>query len=456
MPVEAWRELVSSKVGVIREIAPQGRGAEEAVPPYLHTATLSNFDFRTAEKSERIAAGKGRTEGEAIASAIAEAIERYCAFQWDGARTFLAVQDALETPSISPSDCVLFNERQYALEDWRTVRWKPADPITWMMGVELPEATPVALPASLVYLVTPPPRIEDFFVPATSNGMAAGPTLSAAVFGGLCELIERDALMIAWMNRLPSIEIDLAGSGGLARDIARHYAGIGVEIRAFLLPTDLPASVVMAVSFDPDPRKPAQVVGMGCHLDPAIALVKAVFEMCQGRPAEARRFVDKPPQGRLARYEDVKTLDDHSAFAALRERRDEFAFLWEPLRARAISATDRTDLTVNVAGGGNVRRPIQDLANPSRGDVDLDLDYCVRALRALDVRVAYADLTLPDVAPFGIHAVRVLASHLQPIHFGHDTARLGGRRLFDVPQRLGFADRPRTEADLNPCPHPMA
>ena len=434
MPVEAWRELVSSKVGVIREIAPQGRGAEEAVPPYLHTATLANFDFRTAEKSERIAAGKGRTEAEAIASAIAEAIERYCAFQWDGARTFLAVQGALETPSIGPSDCVLFNERQYALEDWRTVRWKPADPITWMMGVELPDATPVALPASLVYLVTPPPRIEDFFVPATSNGMAAGPTLSAAIFSGLCELVERDALMIAWMNRLPATEIDIAGSGGMARDIARHYAGFGVEVRAFLLPTDLPASVVMAVSFDADPRKPAQVVGMGCHLDPAVALVKAVFEMCQGRPAEARRFVDKPPQGRLARYEDVRTLDDHSAFAALRERRDEFAFLW--------------------ANGAT--RAIQDLANPSRGDVDLDLDYCVRALRALDVRVAYADLTLPDVAPFGIHAVRVLATHLQPIHFGHDTARLGGRRLFEVPQRLGAADRPRTEADLNPCPHPMA
>ena len=130
----------------------------------------------------------------------------------------------------------------------------------------------------------------------------------------------------------------------------------------------------------------------------------------------------------------MKTLDDHSAFAALRERRDEFAFLW---------------------ANGAVR-PIQDVANPSRGEVDLDVDYLVRALRALDVRVAYADLTLPDVAPFGIHAVRVLASHLQPIHFGHDTARLGGRRLFEVPQRLGFADRPRTEADLNPCPHPMA
>jgi ribosomal protein S12 methylthiotransferase accessory factor len=94
--------------------------------------------------------------------------------------------------------------------------------------------------------------------------------------------------------------------------------------------------------------------------------------------------------------------------------------------------------------------------NPSSGDVDRDLDICVAALRALGLRVAYADLTLPDVAPYGIHAVRALVSELQPVHFGHDMTRLGGRRLFEVPQKLGFADHPRTEADLNPCPHPLA
>ena len=434
MATERWMAFVSPKVGVIREIAPQGRGAEEPVPPYLYTATLSHFDFRTADKSERIAAGKGRTEPEAIASAIAEAIERYCAYQWDPARTFLAARDTLEVPSISPAECVLFAERQYMLPGWRTVRWREADAVTWMMGVELTGARPVALPAGLVYLVTPPPRAEDFFVPASSNGMAAGSSLSGAVYSGLCELMERDALLITWMNRLPAVEIDLHGSPGTGRDLAIHFAAFGVVVRAFLLPTDLPAAVVMAVSFDDDPRKPAQVIGMGCHTDPGVALTKAIFEMCQGRPAEARRFVDKPPRGRLVKYEDVKTLDDHSAFASLPENRDEFAFLW--------------------ASGD--RRRIQDVPNPSSGDLERDLAYCVEALGALGSRVAYADLTLPDVSPYGIHAVRVLATGLQPVHFGHDMTRFGGRRLFEVPQRLGVADRVRTEADLNPCPHPLA
>jgi len=87
---ERWRDLISPKFGVIRSIGPQARGGDEPSPPHLYTATLSNFDFRSADKSERISAGKGRTEAEAMVSAVGEAVERYCAFQWDPYRTFLA------------------------------------------------------------------------------------------------------------------------------------------------------------------------------------------------------------------------------------------------------------------------------------------------------------------------------------------------------------------------------
>jgi ribosomal protein S12 methylthiotransferase accessory factor len=239
---------------------------------------------------------------------------------------------------------------------------------------------------------------------------------------------------MTWMNRLPALEIDLSRSGSAAANITRHYQRFSVEVRAFLMPSDLPGAVVMALSLDPDPSRPAQVIGMGCHLDPAVALIKALYEMCQGRPSEARRFADKSPRGRLTGYEDVRTLDDHSAFLSLPERRTEFEFLW--------------------AHGTKIG--IEELPDRASGDSERDLDLCARALTSLGCRVAYVDLTLPDVAPYGIHAVRTLATGLQPVHFGHRTERLAGRRLFELPQQLGFADRPRTTDDLNPCPHPLA
>jgi ribosomal protein S12 methylthiotransferase accessory factor len=434
MATDWWAELVSSKVGIVKSLAAQARGSDEPVPPYLHTATLSNFDFRTAEKSERIAAGKGRTESEAIASAVAEAIERYCAYHWDPFRTFVAPWSAVRDRAISPDDCVLYSDAQYATPEWRTVHWSEEQEVSWIEGIELPGGQSVILPAGLVFLVTPPPRPEDFFVPSSSNGLAAGTTLVAAALGGLYELMERDALLIAWMNRLPATEIDLQRAGPAAAQIARHFQRLAVRVRAFLMPSDLPAAVVMAVSFDSDPARPSQVIGMGCHLDPQVAVMKALYEMCQGRPSEARRFADNPPHGRLTRYEDVRTLDDHSAFASLPQQRGEFDFL-------AASGA--------LVGTGELR-------SAATGDAERDLLFTADALTALGCRVAYVDLTLPDVAPFGIHVARAIATGLQPVHFGHGTERLGGRRLFELPEKLGLADRVRTIADLNPCPHPLA
>ena len=57
-----------------------------------------------------------------------------------------------------------------------------------------PAAGLVAVPASLVYLVYPVSRAEDSFAPATSNGLAGGPSLSAAILSGLSELIESATL----------------------------------------------------------------------------------------------------------------------------------------------------------------------------------------------------------------------------------------------------------------------
>lgn len=431
---ERLRELVSSRVGLIREIAPQGRNADEPTPPYLYTATLSNFDFHAASKTDRMAAGKGVTRDEAIASAIGEATERYCAYHWDPQRTYLAKLADLKCRSINPQSCVLYSERQYATWDWPYARWTAEQEVAWINGVDVCDGTPVALPASLSYLVFPPPRLEDYFAPSTSNGLAAGETLASAALGGLCEVMERDAMLIAWMNRLPAVELQFDDSPGLAGRLYRHYAHFGVNVRAFLMPSDLPAATVMAISFEEDPSRPANVAGLGCHPDPNIALRKALFELCQGRPAEAARFVTKPPKGRLNQYEDVHTLDDHSAFMSQLDRRSEFAFLWQT---------------------GEKKR-VDELPNRSTGDPAQDLERCAVELAAKDHRAAFVELTTPDLVDYGVHVVRVIVPELQPVHFGHGQERLGGRRLFTLPQQLGFAAGARSESDLNPCPHPLA
>jgi ribosomal protein S12 methylthiotransferase accessory factor len=401
------------------------------VPPHLYTSTLAHFDFRLAPRQERLNGGKGRTEEEAKLSALGEAVERYCAYHWDPTRTWVGLP---ESGAITPSDCVLFTEEQYCLDSWRYRRWTSETETTWIRGVELPSGNAVALPAALVYLIQPMPRVEDQYVSVTSNGLAAGPTLTRAILGGLYEVIERDALMVTWLNRLPATEIQIPEGGCHSASIIRHYHRFGVTVRLLKLATDQLPAVVMAVADETDPTRPARVIGMGCDIDPILACDKAVFELCQARPSEASRFRETPPAGRILAYKDVVDLDDHPAFHSLSKNLHEFDFLTASARK-----TTLVEMDTQVSG-----------------DEETVLSRIVDRLHDTGARVAFADITTSDVASAGFHVVRAIATGLQPIHFGWGEARLGGQRLFNAPMAWGLANRPSAPYTLNPCPHPLA
>ncbi|PYS83692.1 MAG: bacteriocin biosynthesis protein SagD [Acidobacteria bacterium] len=426
-------ELVSPKVGVIRSLTKVARGVEEPNPPVMYQAVLSHFDYRMAPQVERSAAGKGRTDSEAIRAALGEAVEHYCASHINKETTKLASREELPD-AVAPPECVLYSDAQYARQKFPYHRWQPQDALTWTPMLELPTQREVFAPAQLVYLNFTAQREEDFLTAITSNGLAAGPNLEFAILNGLYESVERDGFLITWMNKLPAPGVDFSGANGLAQSIKAHYVQHGTEIRVFNVSTDIPIYVMMAVALDKTGEGPAVLVGLGCHLDPQVALTKSLLEVCQVHPGEVSRYREQPPAQRLRSYEDVRTLEDHSAFLTVPERIGECSFLLD---------------------NGRVQ-PIEELPNRSQGSAAADLQTCVDALMRAGCRVLYADLTTPDMADYGFRVVRTIVTGLQPIHFGYGEERLGGRRLFEVPHIMGHAAGVRGESDLNPCPHPLA
>ncbi|MEO8129960.1 MAG: YcaO-like family protein [Bryobacteraceae bacterium] len=430
--VEGLLDLVSPRTGVIKKLTRVRRGADEPPNTILYHAQLSNFDFRKAASDERMTAGKGLTESDAMGGAIGEAIERYCAYHSDAARVRRAKRSELDGPSLGPGDLVLYSPAQCARAGFPYLEWNDGNEIGWLPARELPGTGEVWLPAFLVYLNYAGQDGADSYCAPTSNGLAAGPTLDQAILSGLCELAERDGFLAHWMNRLPAPEVEFEGGAG--GEIRAHYRKFGIETRVFNISTDLPMTVMMAVSLGDGQRDPAALVGLGCHLDPEIALRKSLFEICQIRPGEVRRFRDEGAGRNLKEYSDIRTLHDHSAYLMLPERLHELAFLLE----------------------GGRKQKLSDLPNLSSGNPADDLQTAVTGLNRAGRRVAYAELTTADVRPYGIHAVRTLVDQLQPMHFGYGEERLGGRRLFELPRILGYRKETATPADLNPCPHPLA
>jgi ribosomal protein S12 methylthiotransferase accessory factor len=427
--IERLLELVSERVGLVRQLSRVMRAADEPQPPVLYAATLSNFDFKRAPPIERGAAGKGITESEAIGGAIGEAVERYCASHVDRQRLYRTPLGEAPAGAILPQDCTLYSEAQYRRPGFPHMRPTPELAIDWVRATELPDGRETWVPAVAVYMHGNTVMPGDALFTPSSSGLAAGTSVVEAVRSGLCELIERDAFLVMWMNRLAVPELAVDAHDDVLAGIVGHYACFGVELRLFDLTTDVGIPVVMALALAGDTAGPAAVVGLGCHLDPQVAALRAAFEVCQVRPSQMRR-----QNARTLAASEVRGIEDHSAFFAQRASLPELDFLLQ----------------------GGRRRRLADLGSLAKADAGTDLATCVAALRKIGCRVAYAELTTADLAGYPIHVVRTLATGLQPIHFGDGLARLGSARLYEAAARMDPGHPPGNEDSLNPCPHPLA
>jgi ribosomal protein S12 methylthiotransferase accessory factor len=423
-------DLVDPRVGIIRSCNRVPKARDEPSRPFVYQAILSNFDFRQAP-AERIATGKAMDEMAAVRGAIVEALERYCAFQGMPEALVRARAEDLGAPAIAPDELVLYSSRQYEAPGFPHRRPDADDELTWVRATEVDTGRELYAPASLVYMGFAGSRGDEAFAPSTSNGLAGGPDLAAAVVGGLYELIERDAFMITWLNRLPAPRIDVSSIEGPASEIARHYRRLGVELIAFDLTTDVGVPVVMAVTLDRAGNLPAVSVGLGCHASARMALERAATEVVQIRGGTVPAFRSGQPPRRIERYEDVKTIEDHGMFAAAPEYLSELDFLLH----------------------ADTSRPLDE--DPAERGAEQELAACAERLRAAGCTVAFVDLTLPDVDAVGVRIVRAIATGLQPIHFGFGEERLGGSRVFAVPRLLGHRTTDSDETELNLCPHPL-
>lgn len=424
-------DLVDPRVGIVRSSRRLPKDRREPSRPMVYQATLCNFDYR-AGPDERTANGKGTTDADAERGAIVEALERYCASQARPDELVFGTAASLDGPAIAPHELVLYSEHQYEAPGFRYRRPATGEPLTWIRATMLGSGQTVYVPAALVYLNFAGDGERELFAQMTTNGLAGGEGLERAVLAALYELVERDAFVIAWLNRLPAARIDFPDTAGVAAEIRRHYRRFGIETLAFDLTTDVGISVVMGLAVDRSGNFPAASVGLACNLSPQVALDRALMEVAQLRAGFVPRYRVEPPA--LRRYEAVRTIEDHAALAALPEHLGAFDFLLEAAGSRSLS----------------------DMPARGHGDIAADLEESRERLEAAGCSVAYADLTQPDLEPFGIRIVRAIATGLQPIHFGFGEERLGGRRLYTVPRLLGHRSRDTSEDELNPCPHPLA
>lgn len=412
--------IISSLTNVIQD----GGILHSYVAAHNFPIANDNMSMLQANLTKR-SGGKGVSDTQARVSATSEAIERYSGvFRGDDEPVTRSTYHGLGEQAIHLHDCLLFSETQYdnpptwthGMQSFRNVvpnRFDENKELDWSPIWSLTEQKFKYIPTSYCYYGHP--ELKLFYSDANSNGCAAGNTLEEAILQGFFELVERDAVAIWWYNRVQRPAIDL-GSFGLPyfQKLEAHYAKIKRQFWVLDITSDFDIPVFVAVSKRIDAYEDALIMGFGCHLDPQVALLRAITELNQRLPSVTEVAADGSP---------------------IYPGTDKDKTAW--LKNATLSAETYLAPSPTLPA-----RTKNNIPNIYHDDIKDDIEWCVEKARQIGLEVLVLDQTRTDI---DMPVCKVIVPGLR--HYLH---RLGAGRLYTVPVKLGWVVNPIPEEQMNP------
>ena len=248
--------------------------------------------------------GKGATPEQAKASAAMEAIERYSAEIRDTDEiVYGTMKQAMDVGlTADPKDLILPH---------RTLDIYDTAQIAWVEGYEMLRGSPIWVPACGVFHPYFPEDDLQLFRYHT-NGIASGNTIEEAILHALFELIERDAWSIAEGRGRASADV-IVEEDSLPGVLLKKLEDKGVKIHLKDLTHDIGVPTIGAAADDTVSKDPELLtIGVGTHLNPEIACIRAITEVAQSRTTHKHGVKGNARLLRIANdmgYEKVKTVN---------------------------------------------------------------------------------------------------------------------------------------------------
>ncbi len=391
-----------------------------------HNFALARDDINLLRRNLRArSGGKGMTEIQAKVSAIGEAMERYSGvYRGDDEITKPATYRELGDSAIHLKDVLLFSEQQYAnRHDWNkqcdtnlhlvsnpfdeddTIDWTPLWSLTHNHFKYVPT----------VYCYYGHPDLPKFYCGSDSNGTSAGNSLEEAILQGFLELVERDAVALWWYNRIRRPKVDLDSFGDpYCQTMTDFYHQNNRSLWVLDITSDLNIPTFAAISGRTDQKAEDIIVGFGSHMDPKVALMRALAEVNQ-----------------LLSTVWYTHKDGNTSY--LINDRETLEWFTQGRMSNQTYLTPASHLPPKKQS---------DYDYTHRTDIKEDIEYCIDIVKKAGMDMLVLDMTRPDV---GMNACRVIVPGLR-----HMWRRLGPGRLYDVPVKMGWLTHPIAEDDLNP------
>lgn len=424
--------LVDERVGIIHNVEEAHR---EAGAPAL-------FYF-FANACDTSAFGQQRNFGEtggasldrrgAMAKAVGEAIERYCSAIFQADDLPVSSYDSAPFQCIPPCQFVLNSSEQYARPEFPFVPFHTGTRVCWTPTTEALTGQTWYVPAAMVYVpyFYNALRGESPIVQSISTGLACHMSHPEAAASAICEVIERDAFTITWQAMLPRTQVKAESLSDRNRELVARIERTGNKVTIFDITMDVGIPTILSVISSQAPESPARVFAASASADPEQAVRKSLEEVAYTRLLAQHLKTTLSPIIPQDDYGNIVDQDSHVHFYADHRNTGLADFIFQSRR------------TIDF----------HDIVSLTTGDPEGDLAVLIDKVHSIGHRVLLADLTTPDVSPLGLFVVRAVIPGFHPLFLCHNIRALGGSRLWEVPQKLGYAGRTRETGD-NPAPHP--
>ena len=369
-----------------------------------------------SERNEGGSWGKGFTREQAFLSAVFESIERFSSAPRDDINIIRAPYRVVKDNAIDMEN--LLGTAVNNGYDGYFTPFTPDLDIDWVWASSLTHSKPYLVPAELTYLGYKNTRGTPF-IRYSANGLAAGMKLEDAVLQGFMEVIERDAHAITLKTQIIPPRIDNNSIKDPAcRKIIDQCERKGVECYISNLTNDTGIYCFCATLKEKDHPWLYATAGYGAHLDPQIALRRALCESIQTR-AVVMYF-----------WYGASTEEEKRHFLAN-------SYI-------SVPSAKFSPHVLNQMGDAKNLISMDELSNLSVGSAAGDMKKSISMLsdRLDKLNVLVTDLTHPEI---GVPVVRVLVEGLQ---IWNITTQYIHPRTLEVPKKLGYTSKVLDMDDL--------
>lgn len=403
---------VSDRLGIITEI--QRFSIDDIFPDYELFRTVTSDLTVLFECSKQVTSGGAAVEKDVEAGrarAIGETLERYSIETVPTDTT----NGTLENVA-NPLWWEAYSDKQYETETFSYERLEPTDEIPWIPVKRMDDGAEFYTPAFNVYLSD---EYGRSYREVTSTGVACHTTLPRAALGGLLEVVERDAIMVAFLHDLtvPRLDWSTVKRAAPERTEPIETAGLDVHVLDITMDTGIPTYFAIATDGT------WVSVGSGCSTLAGTAVEEALEEVMHTYYS-IKEIYDIEPEDKDVR--EIRTLNDHLFYYQGKNR----AELLD--RATNGPTTDLRDNRCSPHSTASER-----------------LSFCLDALAEQDIDAYLRETTTADLRNTGFRTVKVLVPEMVEINARWEARELGKERLHTLPEKMGY------QCGITPSPHPM-